>query len=221
YALYARQDRYLTVQGTGKLEEMSYLPCSCPVCQKHTLKELMASPDKTRLLARHNLYVSLQEIKQVKESIREGSLWDLLEVRCRSHPRMLDGLRRLASKAEWLERLDTARKSTFFCTSAEGSLRPEVMRYARRIDRISLQGNVLITDDSHMDTRGYDRVLYWKPPFGPYPAELAETYPFNAEVPEEADSSALGQADEILQELIHNNPDARFCIRLKQKQQSI
>ncbi len=134
---------------------------------------------------------------------------------------MLDGLRRLAAKGEWLERLDTARKSTFFCTSAEGSLRPEVMRYARRIDRISLQGNVLITDDSHMDASGFDRVLYWKPPFGPYPAELAETYPFNAEVPEEADSSALGQADEILQELIHNNPDARFCIRLKQKQQSI
>ena len=221
YALYARQDRYLTVQGTGKLEEMSYLPCSCPVCQKHTLKELMASPEKTRLLARHNLYVSLQEIKQVKESIREGSLWDLLEVRCRAHPRMLDGLRRLACYGEWLERLDTARKSTFFCTSAEGSLRPEVVRYARRIDRISLEGEVLITDDTHMDTSGFDRVFYWKPPFGPFPAELAETYPFNAEVPEEADSSALGQADEILQELIHNNPDARFCIRLKQKHQSI
>ena len=215
YALYARQDRYLTVQGTGKLEEMSYLPCSCPVCQKHTLKELMASPDKARLLARHNLYVSLQEIKQVKESIREGSLWDLLEVRCRSHPRMLDGLRRLAAKGEWLERLDSARKSTFFCTSAEGSLRPEVLRYARRIDRISLQGNVLITDDSHMDTRGYDRVLYWKPPFGPYPTELAETYPFNAEVPYEADAAALGQADKILQELIRSNPEARFSLRLK------
>ncbi|MDD1739854.1 MAG: tRNA guanosine(15) transglycosylase TgtA, partial [Methanothrix sp.] len=91
YALYARQDRYLTVQGTGKLEVMSYLPCSCPVCQGHTLKELMNSPERAKLLARHNLYVSLQEIKQVKESIREGSLWDLLEVRCRAHPRMLDG----------------------------------------------------------------------------------------------------------------------------------
>ena len=221
YALYARQDRYLTVQGTGKLEEMSYLPCSCPVCQKHTLKELMASPEKARLLARHNLYVSLQEIKQVKESIREGSLWDLLEVRCRSHPRMLDGLRRLAAKAEWLERLDTARKSTFFCTSAEGSLRPEVVRYARRIDRIALRGEVLITDDSHMDTNGFDRVFYWKPPFGPFPAELAETYPFNAEVPEEADAAALGQADKILQELIQSNPEAKFSIRLKHKQQRI
>ena len=181
------------------------------------MKELMASPEKARLLARHNLYVSLQEIKQVKESIREGSLWDLLEVRCRAHPRMLDGLRRLASKGEWLERLDTARKSTFFCTSAEGSLRPEVVRYARRIDRIALRGEVLITDDSHMDTSGYDRVFYWKPPFGPYPAELAETYPFNAEVPEEADSAALGQAERILQELIQSNPETRFSIRLKQK----
>lgn len=215
YALYARQDRYLTVQGTGKLEEMSYLPCSCPVCQGHTLKELMDSPEKTRLLARHNLYVSLQEIKQVKESIREGSLWDLLEVRCRSHPRMLDGFRRLASQGDWLERLDSARKSTFFYTSSEGSLRPEVLRCARRIDRISLQGEVLITDNSHMDTTEFDRVLYFKPPFGPYPAELAETYPFNAEVPEQADSEALKQAEKILKELIRFNPDARFSLRLK------
>ena len=102
YALYARQDRYLTVHGTGKLAEMSYLPCSCPVCQEHTLKELMESPQKTKLLARHNLYVSLQEMKQVKESIREGSLWDLLETRCRSHPRMLDGLKRLGAQRQWL-----------------------------------------------------------------------------------------------------------------------
>jgi len=215
YALYARQDRYLTVQGTGKLEEMSYLPCSCSVCQKHTQKELIASPEKARLLARHNLYVSLQEIKQVKESIREGSLWDLLEVRCRAHPRMLDGLRRLAAKGEWLERLDTARKSTFFCTSAEGSLRPEVMRYARRIDRISLQGNVLITDDSHMDTTRFDRVLYWKPPFGPYPAELAETYPFNAEVPEEADQASLEQASRITIELVKANSETRFTFKFR------
>ena len=31
YALYAREGRYLTVQGTRKLAEMKYLPCSCPV----------------------------------------------------------------------------------------------------------------------------------------------------------------------------------------------
>jgi 7-cyano-7-deazaguanine tRNA-ribosyltransferase len=217
YALYARQDRYLTVHGTGKLADMSYLPCSCPVCEKHTLKELTNSPEKTRLLARHNLYVSLAEMKQVKESIREGSLWDLLEARCRSHPRMLDGLRRLAGQDQWLERLDSAGKSTFFCTSAEAAMRPEVMRHARRIDRISLLSEVLITDDPQADTTGYDQVLHFKPPFGPYPSELAETYPFNAEVPEEADEATLGQAVRITKELMRANPEARFSFRMKRR----
>ncbi|MCX6677505.1 MAG: tRNA guanosine(15) transglycosylase TgtA [Methanothrix sp.] len=215
YALFARQDRYLTVHGTGKLEEMSYLPCCCPVCQEHTLKELMDSPEKTKLLARHNLYVSLQEMKQVKESIREGSLWDLLETRCRSHPRMLDGLKRLGAQSQWLESLDSAGKSTFFYLSPESASRPEVMRCARRIDRISLQGNVLITDDSQADTSGFAHVLHFKPPFGPYPPELSETYPFNAEVPEKADDAAINQAAINTEFMMRANPDARFCIRLK------
>jgi 7-cyano-7-deazaguanine tRNA-ribosyltransferase len=218
YALYARQDRYLTVQGTGKLEEMSYLPCCCPVCQEHTLKELIESPQKTRLLAQHNLYVSLQEMKQVKESIREGSLWDLLETRCRSHPRMLDGLKSLARQGPWLESLDSASKSTFFYLSAECASRPEVMRYARRIDRISLQGDVLITDDSQADTSGFAHVLHFKPPFGPYPVELSETYPFNAEVPEEADDAATKQALKITKDLIKANPGAKFRFRLKNRE---
>ena len=33
----------------------------------------------------------------------------------------------------------------------------------------------------------------------------------------QADSAALEQAERILQELISNNPEARFSIRLKQK----
>ena len=62
---------------------------------------------------------------------------------------------------------------------------------------------------------GYDRVLHFKPPFGPYPAELAETYPFNAEVPEEADEAALEQAARITKELMRANPGARFSFRMK------
>jgi 7-cyano-7-deazaguanine tRNA-ribosyltransferase len=218
YALYARQDRYLTVHGTGKLEEMSYLPCSCPVCQEHTLKELMNSSQKTRHLARHNLYVSLAEMKQVKESIREGSLWDLLETRCRSHPRMLDGLKSLAQQGQWLESLDSASKSTFFYTSPQAASRPEVMRYARRIDRISLMGEVLITDNPQADTSGFAHVLHFKPPFGPYPVELSETYPFNAEVPEEADDAAMKQALKITMDLIRANPGAKFRVRVKNRE---
>jgi len=78
-------------------------------------------------------------------------------------------------------------------------------------------GDVLITDDSQADTTGYDRVLYFKPPFGPYPAELAETYPFNAEVPEEADGAALDQAVRIAKELMRANPGARFSFRMRRE----
>lgn len=215
YALYAREGRYLTVQGTRKLEEMKHLPCSCPVCLKYTQQELMDSPQRSRELARHNLYVSLQEIKLVRQSIRDGSLWDLLETRCRSHPRMLDGLKQLASYGDWLEGLDSASKSTFFYLSPESASRPEVIRYGGRIERISLKGEVLITDDPNANPSGYDHVLNFKPPFGPYPAQLQETYPFNAEVPAEADDAAIDRATRITRRLIEANPEARFTFRLK------
>lgn len=215
YALYAREGRYLTVQGTRKLEEMKHLPCSCPVCLKYTQQELMDSPQRSRELARHNLYVSLQEIKLVRQSIRDGSLWDLMETRCRSHPRMLDGLKQLASYGDWLEGLDSASKSTFFYLSPESASRPEVIRHGRRIERISLKGEVLITDDPNANPSGYDNVLNFKPPFGPYPTQLSETYPFNAEVPAEADDAAIDRAVRITRRLIEANPEARFTFRLK------
>ncbi len=215
YALYARQGRYLTPRGTWRLEEMKYLPCTCPVCQGHMPKEIMESPDKSRLLATHNLYVSLQEIRLIKQCIHEGSLWDLLEERCRSHPRMLDGLKGLSARGGWLERLDTSTKSTFFYLSSESACRPEVIRYASRIERLAFQGNILITDDFRTGADGFDHVLHFKPPFGPYPPELSETYPLNAEVPDEPDNYALKQALENLKHLMEANPQANFTLRLK------
>jgi 7-cyano-7-deazaguanine tRNA-ribosyltransferase len=215
YALYARQGRYLTPRGTWRLEEMKYLPCSCPVCQSHTQQELMSSPKKAKLLAMHNLYVSLQEIRLVKQCIREGSLWDLLETRCRSHPHMVDGLKRLSAKGRWLESLDTSTKSTFFYLSPESACRPEVIRYASRIKRLAFQGNVLITDDIRIDTTRFDHVLHFKPPFGPYPPELSETYPLNAEVPEEPDAAAMEQALKNIERLKEANPQANFSLKLR------
>jgi 7-cyano-7-deazaguanine tRNA-ribosyltransferase len=57
-------------------------------------------------------------------------------------------------------------------------------------------------------------VLHYKPPFGPYPAELSETYPFNAEVPKMPDGAALEQAAKNTERLMQANPQARFCIRI-------
>ena len=111
--------------------------------------------------------------------------------------------------------LDSASKSTFFYLSPQSASRPEVIRHAKRIDRIILEGDLLITDDPNANHSGYDHVLNFKPPFGPYPRELAETYPFNAEVPAEADDAAIDRAVKITRELIEANPEARFTFRLK------
>jgi 7-cyano-7-deazaguanine tRNA-ribosyltransferase len=215
YALYARQGRYLTSRGTWNLEKLKYLPCSCHVCQNHTVQEIIDSQERIKLLARHNLYITFQEMRLVKQSILEGSLWDLLESRCKSHPKMLDALRRFTLEGEWIETLDRSSKSTFFHLGPESSLRPEVLSYGRRIKRISLKGNVLITDNPKTDLEDYNQVLFFKPPFGPYPPELEETYPLNAEVPEEPDQLAINKSLEIMRNLIAANPKVNFEIRLK------
>jgi len=48
YALYARDDRYLTVRGTRQLADLEYLPCSCAICTEYSPDELRALPDDER-----------------------------------------------------------------------------------------------------------------------------------------------------------------------------
>ena len=153
-------------------------------------------------------------MRQVRQSIWEGSLWELVESRCRAHPRMLDGLRALSCQSRWLEELDPASKSTLFYLGPESAKRPEVIRYGSRLDRFELEGSVLVADPG-TDDASFDHVFWFKPPFGPYPKELAETYPLNAEVPEEADPASVEQALENLKRLIAGNPKAEFALRLK------
>jgi 7-cyano-7-deazaguanine tRNA-ribosyltransferase len=51
-------------------------------------------------------------------------------------------------------------------------------------------------------------------PFGPY-LELSETYPLNAEVPEEPDDQAMEQAMENVERLKEANPQASFTLKLR------
>ena len=62
YALYARDGRYMTENGTWRLNELEYFPCSCPKCSKATPKNVLSlpQPEKEVFLAEHNLYVCPQ-----------------------------------------------------------------------------------------------------------------------------------------------------------------
>ena len=90
------------------------------------------------------------------------------------------------------------------------------MRYATRIDRIELSGRVLVADPGvEEEEKGFDHVLWFLPPFGPYPKELTETAPLNAEVPATADGAGIAQALANLKRLMEINPEAIFDLRLK------
>jgi 7-cyano-7-deazaguanine tRNA-ribosyltransferase len=209
YALYARDDRYLTVRGTEHLADLDYLPCECPVCVSHSPGDLRGVDDaeRERLLAEHNLHVSYGELRRVKQSIRTGNLLELVEARARGHPAMLDGYRALLDHADQLERSDPVSKDAFFYLSAESARRPEVRRHHERLDRLPVAGEVLLTEGAG-GSDAYDHVWRVVPPFGPHPRDLSDSYPLTAETPDRTDGAAQEAAARGVARLVDANPDA-------------
>lgn len=135
YAIYARRNKYMTTSGTSKLSELTYFPCSCPVCAKHNPKDITEMPKNQRqkLLAEHNLYVSFAELKRIKQAIIEGRLWEHLEMRSHSHPALLKALKQLKKYQNHLERQSPLKKRKgLFFFSPIGLSRPEIVRYNKR-----------------------------------------------------------------------------------------
>lgn len=136
YAIYAREGKYMTEYGTERLANLKYLPCTCRVCSQYTPQELSAleAEERTSALARHNLDICLAEMRRIKQAIREGRLWELLELRARNHPSLLQALRTLGEYKEYLEKNApvTHRRGLFYFEST-GLARPEIVRHRRKL----------------------------------------------------------------------------------------
>ncbi|MFB6206205.1 MAG: tRNA guanosine(15) transglycosylase TgtA [Haloglomus sp.] len=213
YALYARDDRYLTVRGTEHLEDLEYLPCSCPVCTDHGADGLRALDEepRERRLAEHNLHVSFAEMRRVRQAIRAGDLLELVEARARSHPTVLDGYRALLERSGDLERTDATRKDAFFYLSTESARRPEVHRHHDRLAELTVGGDDVLLSEGGPDA-SYDETWRVVPPFGPFPRALSETYPLTAETPERTDRAARAAAAAGVTKLVEANPDVSFTL---------
>ena len=213
YALYARDGRYLTVSGTDHLEDLEYFPCSCPICSEHSPETLRAKPERRReeLLARHNLHVSYRELRTIKQAIQEGSLFELLERRARSHPAMVDGYRALLDDAAALERHDPVSKGTFFHLSADSARRPEVSRHHDRLERLAVPGDRVLLSAGGDNDR-FDGTWRLRPPFGPVPPALSDSYPLTAERPERLGREAYEAAAAGVARLVGANPDVEFAV---------
>jgi len=136
YVLYAKQGRYMTENGTERIEELSYFPCSCPRCSGSDPKDVaqMLKPYVTTFLAEHNLYACAAELRRIKQAIKEGRLWEHMEIRAHSHPALLQALRGLSKYAVQLEKRSPASKGrAVFYYSHDGLSRPEILRYENKL----------------------------------------------------------------------------------------
>jgi len=155
YALFAKDGKYLTVSGTRKVSELVELPCSCPVCSAYTAKELDEG-----LLAKHNLEVSFQELRTIRQAIHENTLWELLEQRARAHRSMPAAFKAFSRHTEYIESLDVFTRRRFFPLSQETKNRPEITRHKKK----------------KLSSKNFLTVLL----FGKVPEEVLDMYPFGS-----------------------------------------
>jgi 7-cyano-7-deazaguanine tRNA-ribosyltransferase len=207
YALYAREDRYMTEYGTMRLGEMEYFPCNCPACVGRTPKEVRdeLAADRTRVLAMHNLYVCMAEINRVKQAIISGRLWEYLRRKSQSHPALFQALKRLSKYAAFLEeQTPLSKRSGLFFFDSVDLIRPEVVRHTKKLENRYLppkKAEFLFllpqtVEKPFHKTREFRKILkilrkeisekpeivhfcFYAAPFGVVPIELDETYPLS------------------------------------------
>ena len=138
YIIYARDDRYMTEYGVYRLEQLEYFPCDCPVCRRYTPRDLaeMPKPERVRLLALHNLHVIQRTVKRVKQAIREGRLWELLEETARRHPSARSALAKFRKYYRYLEKATPTSKGEVRGLRAYGGeslWNPHILRFQEHV----------------------------------------------------------------------------------------
>ena len=88
YALFARDGRLMTPWGTEKISGLVDWPVITPSIANLTPKEVleMDENDRTVILSKYNLEVSLAELSRCKQAVRDGTIWRLVERRSHQHP---------------------------------------------------------------------------------------------------------------------------------------
>ncbi|MEM5804317.1 MAG: tRNA guanosine(15) transglycosylase TgtA [Candidatus Aenigmatarchaeota archaeon] len=188
YSLAADRGAYLTVSGTRQLSDISEFPCSCPLCSKHEPKGVLGLPEQERKawLARHNLYVTFEELRTVRQAIRENSLWELVQERSRAHPALLEALAH-ALKAHsklLLEKDLFSKRSALMWSGPETAVRPEVVRAKQLLRRVRAKNAVA------------------KEPFGRVPAALMHVYPFGQSVMPAAPKFRPAKPEDVVRSVV-------------------
>ncbi len=184
YALFAKDDRYLTVHGTYQLDKMEEFPCSCETCASHSPRELLSmdKDERERFLTWHNIVVTMEELRRIRQAIRTGRLFQLILERAMAHPEVFEAVKILMNDQQvlQLEPLSKdAQKETPFSHWA-----PEVRRHRQRLlDNWYIHSPTLVIFPETMQHQLFSvpnaQVAFASRIFGLIPFELRWTYPLS------------------------------------------
>jgi 7-cyano-7-deazaguanine tRNA-ribosyltransferase len=196
YILYAKDNRYMHSNGTTRLEDLSYLPCQCPICTAYSIKELFYMDRDSRILevAKHNLYILKAEVNAVKQAIMDGRLWEYVMQKAHAHPKLLEAME-LFKTFEYLDEGTPIfkRKAVFFYDPID-QYRPEARRFRNIVSKFASLKNkkkklVLYPDsDIHpfYSTRAFlqlakkfpdAQICTYSPFLGIIPSEISDIFP--------------------------------------------
>ena len=200
YHKFARRGSLLFPEGTLALEDIKEPFCGCRLCEERPLTSLAKLPVAERevAVARHNLWMCATEVRRVRQAIRAGALWELVERRASAHPALLAGLRAAVKGSSVFLAVESDSRPSFREVTATSRERPAVARFQERLSRWRLSKGVyrahrrvpLVPEYlSEVPVRGPDQQpMLWEVPtaIGPVPLELSEVYPVGVWVgPEE------------------------------------
>lgn len=227
YALFAKQDRILSSEGTYRLKELQDDFCTCPTCSQYTISEMkqLEKKERVRVLAEHNLHICQIEIKRIKRAIREGRLWRMVESRLANHPALVDAMNRLGHYQTLFEQFSpVTKKRALYITSSWSLFQPEIYRHKKRIRKycppLPKRNTLLLypsfSDGPYHSTKEYRRfrneyrnispdsiqsfdTVFISPVFGLIPLELTNYYPLAQNVVPKSDLFEF--ASRVIEEL--------------------
>jgi len=127
---------YMMPDAEHLFSDLSQLPCMCSVCNCTSVDTMKKMDARTRgaLIASHNCN-KLEEEKRISiQHIRDGSLREYVEGKCRSSPWLSALLRLVDQEHSYLEtRTPTFRRNTMYTNTSESLNRVEITRFADRV----------------------------------------------------------------------------------------
>ncbi len=197
YMLYAKQERYITDDGTRNLSDISVFPCNCEVCSKYTPDELrqLEGHDKINEIALHNLHAIKTEVDKVRQAIHEGRLWEYVLKKARAHPKLFEMIDIFTENSNYFE-ISTPKfkEKAIFLYGKEDQYRPEIQSYHKTVRKFkSKKKTLIITRESNTKPaylsheyfalkrkfKGIEdiQVCQYSPHLGLIPLEISDIFP--------------------------------------------